>query len=252
MSPPNDGERGAGRRRNGRGRAGEDDPGILSNLPRTRPQRSSRASRGRAQRRRRRGAEHGGCGAANGRAPAASKPARALRESGAATRSKAARTPAKRPARARVHGHGAQRWREESARARERQRAPARAAAPPASTAQPTAPRQGFECEGERASADGAAAGRRRAGGVGGRDRRRARQGGAVNGRAAAQGRILAPAALSPSEPSARPPRRGHGTGDAICILPRNAEPLRLRSRRAGDPMRIEVDPLGRIGPTGP
>jgi hypothetical protein len=154
MSPPKDGERGAGTTRNGRGRAGEEDPGILSQLPRTRPQRSSRH---------RAAARNGGAAeaqrtatasAANGHAPAAAKPgARASKKAPPATRAKAARPSAKSGA-----GKSA------GAGARGARKAPSRgsgaggragsdaASGAAASTAMPTAPRQGFECEGERAS----------------------------------------------------------------------------------------------------
>lgn len=58
------------------------------------------------------------------------------------------------------------------------------------------------------------------------------------------------------SEPARSRERAARGAAhrprSAICILPRNAEPLRLRSRWTGDPTRTDVDPLGRIGPAGP
>jgi hypothetical protein len=130
MSPPKDGERGAGTPRNGRGSTGNDDPGILSQLPRTRPQRSSRH---------RAAARDGGpaaspgaaiASAANGHAPAAPKPSRRAPTNAApAGRSKAASA---------------------SRSKADRKRAKASAGA---ASAMPTAPRQGFESEGERASA---------------------------------------------------------------------------------------------------
>ena len=155
MSPPKDGERGAGTTRNGRGRAGNDDPGILSQLPRTRPQRSSRH---RAASRNGSGAESPStavASAANGHAPAASKPSTRAPKKAAATRSKAGGTSAKRtPAKSGAGGSA-------SADARAAKKAAARGAGGDArrassaargSAALPTAPRQGFECEGERTS----------------------------------------------------------------------------------------------------
>ncbi len=151
MSPPKDSERGAGTTRNGRGRAGDDEPGILSQLPRTRPQRSSRH---------RAAARNGSAAdaprpatasAANGHAPTAAKPgARASKKAPPATRSKAARPSAKSDA-ANSAGTGGRSARKAPSR---RSAAGGRAAnGAAASTAMPTAPRQGFECEGERASA---------------------------------------------------------------------------------------------------
>jgi hypothetical protein len=153
MSPPKDGERGAGTTRNGRGRAGKDDPGILSQLPRTRPQRSSRH---------RAAARNGGAAdapsaatasAANGHAPAAKPGARVSKKASPATRSKAARPSAKSGA-ANAAGTGARRARKAPSRGSGASgRADSTAANGAAtSAAMPTAPRQGFECEGERAS----------------------------------------------------------------------------------------------------
>ncbi|HTA32334.1 MAG TPA: hypothetical protein VK721_02835 [Solirubrobacteraceae bacterium] len=149
MSPPKDSERGAGTTRNGRGRTGDDEPGILSQLPRTRPQRSSRH---------RAAARNGSAAdaprpatasAANGHAPAAAKPgARASKKAVPATRSKA--RPSAKSGAAKSAGAGARSARKAPARGSAASgRADSGAAA---STAMPTAPRQGFECEGERAS----------------------------------------------------------------------------------------------------
>jgi diacylglycerol O-acyltransferase len=149
MSPPKDGERGAGTARNGRGRAGSDDPGILSQLPRTRPQRSSRH----------RAAARSGsaiespdtpiASAANGRAPAAPTPGRrAPAKAAPASRAKADRKPTKSRA-GRAAGTGASGAKKATSRT---PRAGSSARGARAATAMPTAPRQGFECEGERTS----------------------------------------------------------------------------------------------------
>ncbi len=154
MSPSKDGEHGAGTTRNGQERPPNEDPGILSQLPRTRPQRSSRH----------RTAARNGSAAeststttsstANGQAPAARKTsARTAKKAAPTNRSKAPRPSAKHDADG-SPGAGASaatkaRSRGSSAKRRPRTAGPSSTAAP---TATPTAPRQGFESEGERAS----------------------------------------------------------------------------------------------------
>ncbi len=152
MSPPKDSERGAGTTRNGRGPAGDDHPGILSQLPTTRPQRSSRR---RAAARNGSAADAPGTAtarAANGHAPSTAKPvARATKRATPATRAKAGRKAAKSGVSSSAStGTGARARKTTSRSSRAGSGAANRAAA---STAMPTAPRQGFECEGERASA---------------------------------------------------------------------------------------------------
>jgi hypothetical protein len=164
MSPPKDGERGAATTRNGRGAAGDDGPGILSQLPRTRPQRSSRH---RAAARNGSSAESPGkaiASATNGRAPAAPKPSRRAPTKAAtpsptraltpsrskaapSSRSKADRKPAKASTASATGtgARGAKKARSRSSRAGSSAASRARTA-----TAMPTAPRQGFESEGER------------------------------------------------------------------------------------------------------
>jgi hypothetical protein len=148
MSPPKDSERGAGTTRNGRASAGNDEPGILSQLPRTRPQRSSRH---RAAARNGSVADTPGtatASTANGHAPAAAK-------RGARTSKKAAPATG-----AKTAGSSAKSGKSAGAGARVARRAPARgsragsgaANRAGASAALPSAPRQGFESEGERAS----------------------------------------------------------------------------------------------------
>jgi hypothetical protein len=110
MSPRKDSERGAGTTRNGRGRSGEEDPGILAQLPRTRPQRSSRHR-------------------------AAARPSAKQGAAGSAAAGADASTEA--PSRG------------SSAKRRTRTSPPGRTAAPKTTS---TAPKQGFESEGERAS----------------------------------------------------------------------------------------------------
>jgi hypothetical protein len=154
MNPPKDGERGVGTTRNGRGRAGNDDPSILSQLPRTRPQRSSRhraAARNDSAAEAPSGATSS---AANGHAPASPKSsARAPKKAAPATRAKAARSSAKSgagsPSGTGAHGTRKAPSRGSSAGRRTGSTGPNSAAG---STATPTAPRQGFESESERAS----------------------------------------------------------------------------------------------------
>ncbi len=115
MSASKDSERPAGAARAAKGPASDDGPGVLSQLPRTRPQRSSPR---RAAARRATAAAAAATTApahANGRPPA--RPGK----SPGATAKRAAKPAARRPAK-------------------------------PGVVAEP-APRQGFECESERASA---------------------------------------------------------------------------------------------------
>jgi hypothetical protein len=158
MSPSKDSERGAGTTRNGRGRSGEEDPGILAQLPRTRPQRSSRH---RATARDDGVAESvstATAGTVNGAAPAAEKTrgARTAKKASPTSRSKAARPTAKHgaagSAAAAGGGAGASTKapsRGSSAKRRTRTSAASSTAAPSTTS---TAPKQGFESEGERAS----------------------------------------------------------------------------------------------------
>jgi hypothetical protein len=113
MSPPKESERRAAATPNGRGAAPGDAQGVLSKLPRTRPQRSS------ARR--------------------------------AAARDATATAEAARTASARSNGHAPSRSAKTSVRAPKRagaKRSPAKRTATPVEPA----PRQGFECEGERTS----------------------------------------------------------------------------------------------------
>ncbi len=158
MSPPKDSERGAGTTRNGRGRPGDEDPGILSQLPRTRPQRSSRHRAAARDGSVAEAASTATSSAANGDAPAAEKPrsARTGKTAAPRSRAKAARPSAKQGAQGSAGaGAGADAStkapsRGTSAKRRTRTAPPSSSAAPSATS---TAPRQGFECEGERASA---------------------------------------------------------------------------------------------------
>lgn len=113
MSPPKESERRAAATPNGRGAAPEDAPGVLSKLPRTRPQRSS------ARR--------------------------------AAARDATAAAEAARSAPARSNGHAPSRPAKSSVRAPKRASAQRSSAKRTAAPVEP-APRQGFECEGERNS----------------------------------------------------------------------------------------------------
>jgi hypothetical protein len=151
MSPPKDSEHGAGTTRNGRGGPGDEDPGILSQLPRTRPQRSSRHREAA-----RNGSVAGAAStatpsAADGAAPAGQKTsARTAKKAAPRSRSKAARPSAKRGADGSSGAAGASASTKAPSRgssAKRRPRTPG-----PSSGAAPTAPRQGFESEGERAS----------------------------------------------------------------------------------------------------
>jgi hypothetical protein len=153
MSPPKDSERGAGTTRNGRGRAGDDDPGVLSQLPRTRPQRSSRHRAAARNVSAASAPPAATASAANGHAPTAAKPgARATKKAPPASRSKASRKTAKSGAGSSAGtGPGARGARKTTSRGSRADSGAANRAA--TSTAMPTAPRQGFECEGERASA---------------------------------------------------------------------------------------------------
>ena len=112
---------------------------------------------------------------------------------------------------------------------------PARRTAKPAVAVEP-APRQGFESEGERTS--------RPVQPPGGRSWSHsaaeivgelAKAGSSTGERLLKDVAVAAAALLSP-----------------LCILPRNAEPSRLRSGAGGGPNADRVDPLGRIGPAGP
>jgi hypothetical protein len=155
MSPPKDSERGAGTTRNGRGHAGDDDPGILSQLPRTRPQRSSRHRAAARDGSAADAPRTATASAANGHPPVAAKPgARASKKAPPAARSKAARPSATSGA-AKSAGTGARGAGKASPRgSRAGGRAGGRAAnGAGASTTMPTAPRQGFESDGERATA---------------------------------------------------------------------------------------------------
>ena len=134
-----------------------EDPGILSQLPRTRPQRSSRHRTAARDGSAAESASMTTSSAANGQAPAAEKVSgRTAKKAAPRSRSKAARPSAKHGADG-SPGAGAgasasaptKASRGSSAKRRPRPAGPSSAAAPRAT---PTAPRQGFECEGERAS----------------------------------------------------------------------------------------------------
>jgi hypothetical protein len=113
VSPPKDSERRAAATPNGRGAAPGDAPGVLSKLPRTRPQRSS---------------------------------ARRTAARDATAAAEAARTSS-----ARSNGHTPRRASTTSVRAPKPAGAKRRPAKRTAAPMEP-APRQGFECEGERSS----------------------------------------------------------------------------------------------------
>src|SRR5277367_6523814 len=92
MSPSKDSEHGAGTTRNGQERPRNEDPGILSQLPRTRPQRSSRHRTAARDGSAAESASMTTSSAANGQAPAAEKTsARTAKKAAPRSRSKAAR-----------------------------------------------------------------------------------------------------------------------------------------------------------------
>jgi hypothetical protein len=125
MSPPNESERRALATSNGQGDLATDGQGVLSKLPRTRPQRAS------ARRTAARGAATAATAGARATDPA---PAASNGHSAASTPRKAARSTAKRAPAAR----GAAKTRGAKA-------------TKPSVNAEP-APRQGFECESEHTS----------------------------------------------------------------------------------------------------
>jgi hypothetical protein len=153
MSPPKDSERGAAAKRNGRGGAPPEASGVLSNLPRTRPQRSS-ARRAAARDATAAEAARAVPAHSNGHSPSSAtkravgspkKPATPRRTTKApAGTSNPTPAPAakRRPAAAKANAGGPV-----GVRARNTN---ARAASASASTER--APRQGFECDGERSS----------------------------------------------------------------------------------------------------
>ena len=254
MSPPKDSERGAGTTRNGRGRPGDEDPGILSQLPRTRPQRSSRHRAAARDGSVAEAASTATSSAANGDAPAAEKPrsARTGKTAAPRSRAKAARPSAKQGAQGSA---GAGAGADASTKARRVALRRNAAHAPLLRAALPRrAPRRRLPGRDSSARAS-EQAGRciHREAQSWWRPPPRSSASSPRPGcpRESACSKTCSRACRSePARPKAGPRQRR--SRRATCILPRNAEPLRLRSRWAGDPTRIDVDPLGRIGPAGP
>jgi hypothetical protein len=144
MSPPNESERRAPATSNGQGDLATDGQGVLSNLPRTRPQRSS------ARRTAARAATAAAATTAGARASDPT-PAASNGRSAASTPRKGAGSTAKRApaARSATKTRGAKAGGAKAGRQRagaSRTRAPR-----PTANAEP-APRQGFECESEHTS----------------------------------------------------------------------------------------------------
>jgi len=147
VSPPKDSERRASAKRNGRAGASADAQGVLSQLPRTRPQRSS-ARRAAAREDATKDATKAATGSraagarSNGRSPDRSS------KGPAGTPEKAASAPNASPKEAPKRTSAAKSAAARGTAGRRPSRTANRAKNGPAS-AEP-APRQGFECEGER------------------------------------------------------------------------------------------------------